>query len=368
MIIMDLKYLNKSAGIIIGALLGCFISFCAQATVVNNLYEVSLPCQSQSDAERQQLFKQGMQEVLNRISVEPELHRYPAISAALDRAVDYVDLYGYEGDHLSIRFNADAIRPLVQKTGQSTWGQNRPSVIVWLAIEEEQQRRLIGQETDPTLQAKMLEMAKKRGIPIVLPQMDLEDINAVSTSDIWGQYPSVLQQASMRYGTKAILVGRLQNKGENQWEASWQWLTDKEPFAWENTGTSVDALLADGFDRMTTQLKDNYTAKNAAAVQAGASAQKTILIGISNVRSVEDYVKVENYLESLDSISSVNVQQVLGDRAIFEVQPRKNQNTQTLMQAIGLDQQLMSLGAHDPNFQEVDMAYRWVSLGDFSGR
>lgn len=350
---------SQSARSIVVALL-CLYSFIAQAAVVDTLYEVSLPCESQADNERQQLFKQGMQEVLNRVSVEPEVNRYPAVSAALEHAVDYVQQYGYDGSMIRIRYNPDAIRPLIQQTGQTAWGQNRPSVIAWLAIEELQQRRLIGQETDPTLQAKLVEMAKQRGIPLVLPQMDLEDISAVSTGDVWGQFPSVLEQASKRYGTQAILVGRLQHLTDGRWQASWQWISESSTFNWENNHQNLEGLLSDGFDRMTTQFKDHYATK-APALQISSGPQKPILIGIANVRSMEDYVKVESYLEGLDSISSVNLRQVLGDHAIFEVVPRSNQNVQTLMKAIGLDHKLISLGIHDSAFQEVDMAYRFTS-------
>jgi uncharacterized protein len=343
------------------ALLGCFFSGVAQATVVESLYEVTLPCESQADSERQELFKKGMQEVLTRVSIEPEPNRYPAVSAALDRAVDFVERYGYAEGAIHIRYNPDAIRPLIQQTGQMAWGQSRPSVIVWLAIEEQQQRRLIGQETDPALQAKLIEMAKQRGVPIVLPQMDLEDLSAVSTGDLWGTFPTTLQQASLRYGAQAILAGRLQLLADGRWQASWQWISDQAPSIWENSGQSLDGLIADGFDRMTTQFKDHYATKPTPVNQAAGSAQKPILIGVANVRSVEDFVKVEAYLEGLDSVSSVNLLQVLGDRAIFEVLPRSHQSTQMLMQAINLDRQLTSLGSQEPNFQEVDMAYRFVS-------
>ena len=314
---------------LIVAVLAIGLSFSVNAAKVDTLYEVILPCGTQLDAERQQLFKQGMEEILDRVSTEPELRRYPEIARALDRAVDYVERYTYEGDRIRIQYNAATIRPLVQKTGQVVLSEHRPSVILWLAIEENQTRRLIGQETDPTLQQTVLEMAKKRGIPLILPQMDLEDINAVSTNDIWGQFPSVLQEASSRYGSQMILVGRLQALGQDEWEASWQWLAGDAPFVWENSGHSIDAVLNAGFDRMKVQFKDHYATK-----KEGTMA-RSVLIGISNLRSIRDYVNVESYLESLDLISEVNLVQVLGDKVVFQIVPRHPLNTQSLMQAIG---------------------------------
>jgi hypothetical protein len=342
---------------LIAIILASGLSFCVQAGSANPMYEVILPCDSQTDQARQQLFKQGMEEVLHRIGTEPELHRYPNISRALESAVDYVQQYAYEEGIIRIQFNPALVRPLIEQTGQTTVSEYRPKVILWLAIEENQQRRLIGQETDPVLQAKLLEMASRRGIPLVLPQMDLEDINAVSTNDIWGQFPSVLQQASQRYGAQMILVGRLQSLGNNDWEAHWQWLANDAPFVWESTGDSLESILNVAFDRMNVQFKDQHVTK-----KEGASS-RPVLIGISNLRSIRDYVQVESYLESLDFVREVNLVQVLGDRVVFQIVPRQAEQLQTLMQAIGFDQHLVSL-SHDPYFHHVDMVYRFASLGE----
>jgi uncharacterized protein len=333
------------------------VSISAYAAVADALYEVIIPCGSQTDLERQRLFKQGMKEVLNRISTESDLHRYPDIVNALDRAVDFIERYAYEDDKIRIQYNAALIRPLIHRTGQVVWGEHRPKVILWLAVEENQQRRLIGQETDRALQAKLLEMATRRGIPLVLPQMDLEDISAVSTNDIWGEFPSVLQQASQRYEAQAVLVGRLRSLGGNEWEASWQWLAGGTPLIWENSGDSIEGVLNSGFDRLNMQFKGHYATKKE------GSLSQSMMIGILNLHSIRDFIRAESYLESLDLVKEVNLVQVLGERVVFEVIPRHPQSSQALMQAIGLDQHFVSL-ANDPDFRQVDMIYRWASLGD----
>lgn len=333
------------------------VSVSLQAAVVDTLYEVTLPCTSQADLERQALFKQGMEEVLERVSVGSQLRQNRDIVSALDRAVDFVERYAYEGENIRIQFNAGMIKPLIHKTGQVMWGANRPRVVLWLAVEENHQRRLIGQETDPILQGKVMEMATRRGIPLILPQMDLEDINAVSTSDVWGEFPSVLQQASQRYGAQAVLVGRLRAVEGNEWEASWQWLTGSVPLIWENAGTSVDGVLNAGFDRLNLQFKDQYAAKKE------GSLSQSMMLGISNLHSIRDFIQAESYLESVDLIKEVNLVQVLGDKVVFEIIPRHPQSSQALMQAIGLDRHFVSL-SNDPNFQHVDIVYRWASLGD----
>lgn len=91
------------------------ISLGVEAHSVGSSYEVSVPCHSQEDQERQALFREGMQEVLNRIRPQGTLEEYRSniLENALERAVDYVERYAYEGENLYIRYHPGRLRELL---------------------------------------------------------------------------------------------------------------------------------------------------------------------------------------------------------------------------------------------------------------
>ncbi|MBS0288548.1 MAG: DUF2066 domain-containing protein [Proteobacteria bacterium] len=342
---------QKTQRLLASILLFC-LCLCANAqTVVTHLYEVSLESQSQSQEEWRQLVQQGLAIVLERISTSVSLKENPEAMRALKNAPDYVEQYSYDGNNLQVKYSPDLVNQLIQKMGHMVWGQRRPTVVLWLAIEDNHQRRLIGQETDPALQTYLHQLAKLKGIPLILPLMDLEDMSAITVTDVWGQFPTVLQQASLRYGAQTILLGRVMHNAEN-WEAQWQVLTNDSP-AWKVQGASLEAVLSEGFAGIIPYLKNQNQATGHATEVKG----KPFLIGIEGVQSAADFNNVENYLKSLNPVIDVNIHQLFGAVAIFEITPRGDNGRQALEQVLGMDQRFM------PSFQDVtgvEFTYRWI--------
>ncbi|MFI4937544.1 MAG: DUF2066 domain-containing protein [Candidatus Berkiellales bacterium] len=338
-----------------------FFLFCplVQAVVMPHMYEATLSCQTQSEEERQTLLKQGFIQVVERINSQTEVAAHPAVVKALEKITDYVEQYSYDNNAFTVKFNADLINRLIEKTGSTTWGKSRPRVVLWLALEENQQRRLLGAESDPTLQVQLTKLAEQRGLPIVLPLMDLEDVSKITVADVWGEFPTVLRQASERYGSQAILVGRITHvlnasSEIKPWQVHWQLLTDSDSPVWQAEGQALEAVLDQGLSGTANYLLGHYGVKNSAS--AVTAELKTIFVTVQEVRSGADFSQVEAYLKSLDPISKVNVNQITGDGVVFEITPRQNNDHHTLQQAISLDRRLVSL-VNEPG---TDLAYRWV--------
>lgn len=333
------------------------------AATLSHLYDVSLPTQTLSEDEKQNLFQQGLILVLERINGQSGIENYPAVSAALKEPTRFVEQYAYEGDKLYIKYSAQLINQLIANTGETVWGQTRPSVILWLALEQEpQQRHLIGAESDPLLQAELLKIAKDSGLPLVIPLLDLEDVSVVTVADVWGQFPSVLREASKRYGAQAILIGRVaHHKGLSQdaklWSGYWQLLTDQDSPSWRVQGTTLNEVLTQGISGTTQFLKGHYGVK---AMPQNPAPSKSILIEVQDIQNIQDFVKVENYFKSLDQVNRVNVYQIFSHSAIFEIVPRSNQDSQTLQRIITLDSHLISLAMEQNPIENVDLAYRWI--------
>jgi len=66
------------------------------------------------------------------------------------------------------------------------WGKQRPSTLVWLVVEDEGGRRLIGTDEESEYLSVLKERASVRGIPMLIPLLDLEDNARLKPSDVWG--------------------------------------------------------------------------------------------------------------------------------------------------------------------------------------
>lgn len=341
-----------------------FASSTLFAAVVPHLYDVTIPCESQSQDEWQKLAQSGLSQVLERISSETAMTQNAQVKYALEHAADYVEQFSYEGNQLTLKYSPELVNQLVQKMGHVVWGQRRPKVVLWLAIEDNNQRRLVGVETDPTLQTYLNDVAHKSGIPLILPLMDLEDMSAITVTDVWGQFPSVLQQASLRYGAQTILLGRVMHNSsssQSAWEGSWQLLEGDSP-TWRVQGKTLEEVLGQGVSGATRFLKANVNPNPPPVEPQRYVSTKPILIAIEGINSSHDFVKVEAYLKSLSPVKDVNIHQLLGAVAIFEITLRNEAARHALEQALSMDQHLIpALGKHQ-EVAQIESSYRWVPI------
>lgn len=332
-----------------------FINVGFGATVANP-YQITLPIASQSEQHRKLAVKQGLKEILSQISARSNIENTQKLQEALNKSMDFVEQFSYEDDFLIIQYSADMIQDLLEEAGNKTWGQRRPTVILWLVIDDENKKQLIGSEQESALQAQVLAIAEQLGLPLVLPLMDLEDMASVSVDDVWNQYNSTLRQASSRYGAQAILIARIRNVSPDtaQYHASWQLLAEHDSRDWQQVESSLQEVLQKGISDTAHFLIKQY------GTQQGERSEQSypIFIGVQNIQSDKDFARVEAYFNSLDKVSSVGITHVTPDLAVFQLTPKNDNNRYSIAQEIGLDHHLVtSINASQED--EVDLTYRW---------
>ncbi len=65
-------------------------------------------------------------------------------------------------------------------------GSLRPQVLLWLVDEQGLSRNIISNSSASNLPFVVSEFSSQRGLPIMLPLMDLTDANKIKLSDVWG--------------------------------------------------------------------------------------------------------------------------------------------------------------------------------------
>lgn len=327
---------------------------------ITPLYETTLSCQSQSEAERQTLFKQGLVQVLEKVSGETGFEKDEKVKQALSHITDFVEQYAYQGNELTVRFSTDLINRLMNQSGHTAvWGQRRPNVILWLAVEENQQRRLVGAETDPALQAQVEKWAASSGLPLVLPLMDLEDVSSVTVTDVWGQFPTTIQQASKRYDAQVILVAKLSHNpgADKPWTASWELYTQNETPNWTVSGATQEEVLQQGIASTSHYLVGRFGQKS---MQRSPTSDKPFLVMVDNVQNANDYANVGKQLSSLVPTNTVNIRRIEGDLVTFEIIPRQSSGREAFVQALQLEHRLQKQQPDEGvMLSEADLMVRW---------
>ena len=291
-----------------------------RAETVPDLYVAEVPVAGQDEDSRRQAIHKAFADVLVKVSGDRQLSLRGGAKNLLRSANRYVQEYGYRllestGDKmvgqsgessepdrlLRVRFDEQAVNRQLREHGIPVWGKTRPSILLWLGIEERGHRSLYQTEQDPGLRTVVERTATERGLPVLFPLMDLEDGIKLQTSDLWGGFEERIRRASDRYLPDVILVGRLRSRGSSDWIGDWSLYQPGEVSNWQSRASTKSGLAVDGLQEASDRLAALFAPRY---VDQGIT---NLRIRVSGLDNLGDYILVQEYLESLDMIAQLNL-------------------------------------------------------------
>ena len=291
----------------------------ARAVEVAALFTAQVALDEEANNPRQAAYKAALDEVLLRVS-GAELVTDQALVELLfpDPSAYVVQFRPGDEDTLWVSFDGEAIEAELRNAGQTVWGNDRPVTLVWLAVDWGQGDREIIAADDPNksrragrsidrdrlLRKRVLDMAERRGLPVLFPLMDIEDQRSVSFSDIWGGFDEQLLAASARYEVDSILVGRV--RASSSQRNRWSYFFAGEEQVWNGQPEMVVGLVA---DRLASEF----------AIRGDAPLE-VVDLTVSGIDSVQAYGEMQNLLASTKVIEKFAIDEVQGDVIRYRVE------------------------------------------------
>lgn len=284
-----------------------------QAVEVAGLYRVELPVASQSASERQRASAQGLERVIQRISGDTVAFNEPAVKAALKTPQRYLREFSYitgerEQQYLRLQFDKSQLNRLLRQAKQPIWGENRPSLMTWVAVEGAGERHLINSDESTLWQQAVKQAGQNSGVPVLLPLMDLEDERNISVSDVWGLFRDKLEQASLRYRAEAVLAGRLYQSSPSRWAGRWLLVFDGEAVSFSTAPTAIENSASEAFARVANIMVKRY------AIDTAQGNAQQIKLAITGINNLDDYAQVQAYLQGFTIVRDLAVSDVENER------------------------------------------------------
>ena len=299
---------------------------------VSGLYEAEVKVFSQKRSERSLAMISALAEVLAKVSGQRDAIKVGNVAKAAKRPARFLQQYRYralpdeerqreletakpgaEPQMVLFRFDKAAVDKVLRENDLPVWGATRPATLVWLAVEDEGRRYMVGSDSAEPLREELLRETRRRGLAVLLPLMDLEDQRTLSFSDVWGGLRESIDQASRRYRAEAVLVGRLYRPRGGGWQGQWTLLEDGFLQSWRGVGVLPTELLDEGVAGAIDVLASRY------APAAGQQQTGFLPVTVTDVRTLDDYARVSRYLKSLQQVSQVHAARVEADRITFEL-------------------------------------------------
>lgn len=291
----------------------------AQAAEAVALYEAQVPVSSQTPEAQGKAVKEAFQKVLLKVIGNRQALAHAPLASLLEEASGLVQQFRYhtpEGEEGAlifwVRFDPLGVQQLLRQKALPIWRQSRPTLLLWMAVEDGRQRYLLDASTASAAVEVLKAQAEARGIPVIFPLWDLEDQSQLSFTDVWGNFPEPILSASNRYPAPVQLVGRLLRQEADHWQARWTLYGANEARGWRAEG-ELGQILRAGIDETV----DVIAARVVPAI--GNSSPSSVQVRVSGVTSFMDYARLSAYLGSLSPVTAIQPIQLSGTEARFKL-------------------------------------------------
>lgn len=340
-----------------------FLPFTAiEAVEVNDLYQATVTINSRNNTDRAIALKEALAAVMVKVGGNKSVLDNLIIKNSLNDYRIYLNQYRYQLDTtpttkpiidnqiqdkkllLLASFNEDKINQLFQQANLAIWGSLRPQILLWLVNEDGLIRTIMSNSTDSPLPLMVNDFSAQRGLPIIMPLMDLTDASQITLSDIWGRFEQPVRKASSRYLAETIVVMRISNSSllayepdiksgiepnncglactqnlarEQGYTLDWSLFGlslkgDQRRFSQQYQGSERKKLLQQGLADITELIYQYYA--------LSTTSNNDIIIEVANVDSLAIYVDVVDFLTNLSAVKSVTLLNAEGTSRRFNLQ------------------------------------------------
>ena len=257
-----------------------------------------------------------------------------------------------EQRYIDVDFSSALIDELLTTANIPIWDSNRPSVLVWMALQDETgNRSLMTADINNDIIELIQEFADRRGLPVLFPVLDFEDRRSLNEDLVWTLNEEAIRKASNRYGADSILTGRLHFTASGELVGLWQFLFQDEADVFDGFSTDLREYLHGPLARVTSQLASYF------AIVPESATREMVQLRVDGVGSLQEYSSLLSYVSGLGLVESVSPAQLDGER--LELRLGLVGDAQQLFELIALDRDLLPIEGVASDASDV-LHYRWT--------
>ncbi|MFN3714970.1 MAG: DUF2066 domain-containing protein [Alcanivoracaceae bacterium] len=287
---------------------------CVPGLHASPLGEVRVAVADRSTEARQKALSEGLRQVLVRLTGDRASASDASLAPLLADASRWAQQFSYDASAdellLTIRFDVPVLMRQLEQRGSPVWTLSRPDTLFWLVIQRSVSGEILSRQSSDPAARVLADAAAARGLPLVMPAMDAEDLAAVQAADIRGHFDQVLMRGSDRYRAPFVVAAVLYPGAAPQ--LRWRMLHQQRV---EESG-QIDAadeqeairLLV---DRVTGLIAPRYVVRPGEAI-----AQRLVVDGIG---SLDDWRAVTQHVQSLAGVKDFQVASIDRSRLILDL-------------------------------------------------
>lgn len=335
--------------------------FSVSAVEVTDLYQDILKVDDKSRDTRLAASRKALLNVLVKVSGDESADQNRLAQQRTKNISDYMLKFEYDEKangqlNLVVKFEARKINELIKELNLPLWGVQRPLVAIWLGIEDNWRRELVTQESYPQLEQLIYDKAGRRGLPVVVPLLDLQDRRLVGIPEVWGNFSEPVEEASRRYSAERSITARMYQEPDSEtWILDWRFTND-DLFDSNRLEGDKQQIVGQMIDSLAMGLANEYAIDpNAYYEQAAATL---------TLKGTQSFVDIELAKRRLQSLSVVTQATIMRKTPEFvEFKLNHTGSVGDLKKGLGLDSAFRDYVDPRAFYHVVDknsLEYQWV--------
>lgn len=300
-----------------------FLSQFCFAVEISKLNEATVAVNSRSGTDRELGLEQALSNVFIKNSGNLDVLNNPQVKRALENPNALLAQYGYfkKDDQLMLKgvFESRQITNILRKAELPVWGKQRPLVLLWLSQSLDGQREIVNDSSISELRSDFKQIASEKGLPLILPLMDLNDLMKVKETDIRGVFPSAVFDASKRYHADYFVLANMQNNTNGgifyqfnlfsmDRNEHLQSLYSAQKNA-ESKQVAVDTMIND----LTSYFAGQYAV-------ADSGMDEGVYLSLDGVSQLSQLTRIEKNIRQLSAVKSIKLVEVSGSKVTFSLE------------------------------------------------
>jgi hypothetical protein len=291
------------------------------AAEVSKLDEADIVVASRANDVKAKALTEALAAVFLKNSGTPAVLQHPLVKSQLKQPEVLLTQYGYteKDGELLLKANFDHQRIIntLRQADLPVWGRQRPLTLLWLALDEGPEKVVLADSSASELRQEIELASNNKGIPLLLPVMDLDDLMAVNVTDVRGMFVEPVAKGSERYQADYFAMADFEQQGSKiNFTVG---LFDKT----RTNGVLLPLLRQQGqaddipaATQAVMGLLANYFVSQYAIAATGDGNQAEVtFMGLNKMTQV---VALESYLRQLSAIKSIKVSRIKNDAISYQ--------------------------------------------------
>ena len=289
-----------------------------------------------------------------KLSVNPLTN----VDLKLEEIIDSLSSLRVVGDKLEISFNEANIKEILNSEGAISNTAFKP-ILMWLCDTDSERATPVSSDTPNPFVQKIVELGSQGQMPIMLPLMDLDDLQAVNVNTVFNHEDEKLALASKRYGDNFFIAGGMQTQENGDIAVKWNVYDIKgQSLASGDISAPLDEAALTMLMQVKKTLSDNITQETPKASEENffelGQGDGFVRVMICNIKNLSDYRAIENLFVTYGYMENTPIVARNDKGIIYEIKTGSNASI------------LDGTFAHAPEFKKIsDWTYEYQKSKGF---